>query len=95
MPLSNNDALTIVSASHPAPFGRGTETVVDLKIRKTYELSANEFRLANPDWDGFVKQILKKIGEGMGLTAAGKKITAQIYKLLLYEEGAMFKPHQE
>lgn len=58
LPLSNNGAQTLISASHPAPFGKGTETIVDLKVRKTWELSAGEFRIPNPEWE---KVLMKRV----------------------------------
>lgn len=39
--------------------------------------------------------ILAKVNAGLGVDPAGKGVTAELYKLLLYEEGAMFKAHQE
>lgn len=48
LPLSNRDAQVIVAASHAAPFGKGEETIVDSSVRKTWELSANEFEIRNP-----------------------------------------------
>jgi hypothetical protein len=32
---------------------------------------------------------------GLGIHAAGMGISAELYKMLLYDKGAMFKPHQE
>jgi len=95
MPLSHTDAVSIITASHKAPFGRSAETLVDENIRKTWELSSNEFTLANPEWNNELKKILKKISDGLGLSASGRSISAELYKLLLYEKSAMFKPHQE
>lgn len=39
LPLSKVDAQKIIDASHQAPFGRGTETLVDKAVRNTWELS--------------------------------------------------------
>jgi hypothetical protein len=95
LPLSDHDAQAIISASHEAPFGKGEETIVDTSVRKTWEVSPGEFELKNPAWQPFVESIVAKVSAGLGVDAAGKGVTAKLYKLLLYEEGAMFKPHQE
>jgi hypothetical protein len=95
LPLSDHDAQAIISASHEAPFGKGEETIVDTGVRKTWEVSPGEFELKNPAWQPFIESIVAKVSAGLGVDAAGKGVAAQLYKLLLYEEGAMFKPHQE
>ncbi len=94
LPLSSRDADAIISASHAAPFGKGEQTIVDEKVRKTWELSAGDFEIRNPVWDGFLKGIVEKVGEGLGV-GKGDAVRAELYKLLLYDEGAMFKAHQE
>jgi hypothetical protein len=95
LPLSDRDADAIIAASHEAPFGKGEQTIVDATVRKTWELSPGEFELRNPAWKPFLETIVAKVSEGLGVDAAGKGVTAQLYKLLLYDEGAMFKAHQE
>lgn len=65
MPLSHTDAATIITASNKAPFGKGKETVVDEKIRKTRELASDEFTLANPKWDLEIRNILNKVSHGL------------------------------
>jgi hypothetical protein len=95
LPLTNRDAQVIVAASHAAPFGKGEETLVDSSVRKTWELSAGDFRIRNPAWEPFLKSIVAKVSAGLGVDATGKGVAAELYKMLLYDEGAMFKPHQE
>ena len=95
LPLSDGDANVIVTASHAAPFGKGSETIVDSSVRKTWELSPPDFEVRNPIWESFVKSIAAKVSIGLGVDSTGKGVSAELYKLLLYDEGAMFKPHQE
>ncbi|KAH6672517.1 hypothetical protein B0J14DRAFT_74998 [Halenospora varia] len=95
LPLSGRDAQAIVSASHAAPCGKGEETIVDTRVRKTWELSPSDFELRNPAWKKFVNSIVAKVSEGLGVDATGTAVSAELYKMLLYDEGAMFKPHQD
>lgn len=95
LPLNDHDAELVTKASHAAPFGKGEETIVDTTIRKTWELSPQDFEIRNPAWVTFVETIVAKVSAGLGVDAAGKEVSALLYKMLLYEEGAMFKPHQE
>ncbi|KUJ09541.1 uncharacterized protein LY89DRAFT_787848 [Mollisia scopiformis] len=95
LPLNDHDAELITRASHAAPFGKGEETIVDTTIRKTWELSPKDFEIRNPAWTTVVEQIVAKVSTGLGVDAAGNGVSAELYKLLLYDEGAMFKPHQD
>jgi len=95
LPLSDRDAQAIVAASHQAPFGKGEETLVDTSVRKTWEVSPGDFELKNPAWQSFVQSVVTKVSAGLGVDATGNGVSAELYKMLLYDEGALFKPHQE
>lgn len=53
-PLNDHDANAIVAISRQAPFGKGEETIVDTSIRKTWEVSPQDFELRNPRWSSFL-----------------------------------------
>jgi hypothetical protein len=93
LPLSDRDADAVIATSHQAPFGKGTETRIDTNVRKTWEITADYLDIKNPAWKLQIENLLVLIAAKMGLK--GVPITAQLYKLLLYEKGAIFKPHQE
>jgi hypothetical protein len=95
LPLSDRDAQAIVAASHAAPFGKGEETIVDTNVRKTWEISSSDFKVRNPAWKPFLQTVVAKVSCGLGVDSTGKGVSAELYKMLLYDEGAMFKPHQE
>lgn len=95
LPLSNRDAQVIVAPSHAAPFGKGEETLVDSSVRKTWELSASDFQIRNSAWQPFLQSIVAKVSAGLGVDATDQGVSADLYKTLLYDEGAMFKPHQD
>ena len=92
LPLSDRDAKAIAALCRKSPFGRGDETVVDETVRKTWELDASQVSCRNPAWIPFEKTLADQV-----ITDIGVQVTAlaQPYKLLLYEEGAFFKPHRD
>lgn len=92
LPLSKREARVIIEASRKAPFGQGRNTIVDESIRKTWEIDAEKVTFKNPKWNQFLSSVLQKTAEELGV---GNEVTAKFYKLLMYEEGAMFKPHRE
>lgn len=94
LPLCNAQAKELIQKSHQAPFGKGSDTIIDTSVRKTWEINADqlEFRRPGNAWDSFVQGLEKRIRTELDLTA---NVRAELYKLLIYEEGAMFKPHVE
>ncbi len=71
LPLSDRDAQAIVLTSHAAPFGKGEDTIVDTRVRKTWEISAADFELKNPAWQKFLDTVVSKVSSGLGVDAAG------------------------
>jgi len=95
LPLPKHDAQKIIAASHQAPFGRGTETSVDKAVRNTWELNHDQFAVSEA-WQKHVLNLTCKAYKGLGIDGeAGQNIKPELYKLLLYEPGAMFKPHTD
>jgi hypothetical protein len=92
LPLSERDAQAIIKISHRAPFGKGSHTIVDTTVRKTWELNVGQFKLENPSWQRTLQEIVGDVKTKLGVRS---EIEALPYKMLLYEEGAMFKPHKE
>lgn len=95
LPLSSNDAQSLIRASRQAPFGKGTQTLVDETVRKTWEIDGSEVSFSNKAWHGWMEGVIHKAAEGLGVAGGPNSVRAELYKMLLYEKGAMFKPHKE
>ncbi|KAG9251867.1 uncharacterized protein F5Z01DRAFT_691404 [Emericellopsis atlantica] len=92
MPLTEDKARQIISVCHQAPYGKGSETLVDTAVRNTWELDPTQFELKHPSWPGFLSKILVEVGKILGIN---QPIKAELYKMLIYSQGAMFKPHTD
>ena len=90
--MGPNDAQKIIQAAHQAPFGRGEETIVDTSIRNTSELDPTKFTLS-PGWTDYIRRLKVQVCEDLGVPNV--EVRADLYKMLLYETGAMFKPHAD
>ena len=95
LPLSESDAQTLVQTSHKAPFGKGSETLVDESVRKTWQIDAANVQFLNENWQCCLDQVVERVARELGIASECSDVHAEFYKLLLYEKGAMFKPHQE
>ena len=93
LPLGKSQARKLIKLCRQAPYGKGTATVVDTDVRRVWELDPEQFRLANARWDDFLAAIVADVQDALGL--GGRKLAAQLYKLLVYQEGSFFLPHRD
>lgn len=92
MPLSESQARQMIASARQAPYGKGSETLVDTSVRNTWELDASQFTFKDPSWPGYIQKLCAVVGRDLGINTT---IKAEVYKMLLYEKGAMFKSHTE
>jgi predicted 2-oxoglutarate/Fe(II)-dependent dioxygenase YbiX len=93
LPLGTAQARKMIKLARQAPYGKGTETVVDTNVRRVWELDPDQFQLTNPKWDDLVAAILQDVQRALGLE--DRKLAAHLYKLLVYEKGGFFLPHRD
>lgn len=92
LPLSEAHAGQIITQARQAPYGKGSETIVDTAVRNTWELDPTQFTIGWSKWPGLLEQTCNMVAEKMGINTP---IHAELYTMLLYEKGAMFKAHTE
>ncbi|KAL8938341.1 MAG: hypothetical protein Q9216_003942 [Gyalolechia sp. 2 TL-2023] len=95
LPLSQEDANSLVQASQKAPFGKGNQTLVDESVRKTWQIDAEKIQYLNSGWQRCLDQTVERVAQELGVAGGSTNVRAEFYKMLLYEPGAMFKPHQD
>nr|VFJ90539.1 MAG: hypothetical protein BECKH772A_GA0070896_1002216 [Candidatus Kentron sp. H]VFJ91688.1 MAG: hypothetical protein BECKH772B_GA0070898_1002016 [Candidatus Kentron sp. H]VFJ98327.1 MAG: hypothetical protein BECKH772C_GA0070978_1002016 [Candidatus Kentron sp. H] len=93
LPPGPEQASALIARCRQAPYGKGTQTLVDTDVRRTWEMDPDAFQLTNPKWETLLADILAHIGTEFGL--ADGALTAHLYKLLVYETGGFFLPHQD
>jgi hypothetical protein len=93
LPVPPNAAQALIAQAKAAPFGQGSQTITDDTVRKTWEIDASALSFRNPAWPDTLDQILQAVQQGLGLTQ--KDVQAHLYKLLIYETGGFFLPHQD
>jgi predicted 2-oxoglutarate/Fe(II)-dependent dioxygenase YbiX len=92
IPVSAADTRRLIEQASQAPYGRGEETIVDTQVRRVWQLEPRQFALRNAAWGGLVDDIVKTVRKEFGIS---KKVQAELYKLLVYEEGSFFAPHRD
>ena len=93
LPLTAQQATKLKEVCQQAPYGKGEETLVDINVRRVWQLKPEHFALTNPDWESFVQETVHKVQEELGLQ--GQELKSHLYDLLLYEPGSFFLPHRD
>jgi hypothetical protein len=92
-PLPAFQAREIIGQAAQAPYGRGEETIVDTTVRKVWQVPVDKVRLSGAAWTTALDTILARVTEGLGCQET--PVSAELYKLLLYEPGGFFVAHRD
>ncbi len=92
LPLKRTTAKELVASCQVAPYGKGTQTLVNKQVRNTFELEPKKFCLSDA-WNAAIADAMRPVAELLGLPA--EQLEAGLYKLLVYEKGGFFLPHRD
>lgn len=68
LPLSPAQADALVAVATPAPYGKGTATLLDQSVRRSLQLEPEQLSIANQEeWSGKLARAVKHAAEGLGL----------------------------
>ena len=65
---------------------------MDPEVRRSWQISADDFELGNPQWNEALRAAVDQIGKELGLSDC--QIAFEPYKLLVYEAG-FFRLHRD
>ena len=92
-PVPEDQIRALIGAAEPAPYGKGTETVVDRSVRNCWQIGPERVRLAGAAWPETFADILETAAVGLG--CAPDRVDARLHRLLIYEPGGFFAPHRD
>ena len=92
-PIPHSQIEAMVHQATQAPYGRGQETIVDTAIRNVWQISPNAVNIGAKSWETTFNNILSKVTTGLG--CPDSTISAELYKLLIYETGGFFLAHRD
>jgi len=92
LPLLPAQAEQLIAAAERSPYGRGADTLVDIGVRRSWQIGADRVRITGKHWARNLEGILARVAEGLGLD---EPIAAQLYKLLIYDQGSFFVSHRD
>lgn len=92
-PVPEIQVQQIIQQASRAPYGRGEATLLDESVRQTWQLAADKVRLGGKAWEQTFARILETVVQGLG--CAEVEVSAELYKLLVYERGGFFASHRD
>lgn len=92
IPFQENDIRAIIAASQRASYGKSTEIIINENVRKTWEVRGSRLRLRHPSWPAELNKMVATVCDHLGVAGSINGIEAQLQKLLIYGEGATFRP---
>ena len=92
-PVPEAQVRALVAAAERAPYGKGSETLVDRSVRDCWQIGPERVRLAGAAWPETFAGILGSAAAGLGCPP--DRLDAQLHKLLIYEPGGFFSAHRD
>ncbi|MEZ6090926.1 MAG: 2OG-Fe(II) oxygenase [Pirellulaceae bacterium] len=75
-----------------APYGKGTETIIDTSVRNTLEVDGEMVTYSHEFADA-IQDAVKWVAEQLQLDV--QRLRVDLYKLLIYTKGGFFLPHRD
>jgi 2OG-Fe(II) oxygenase superfamily len=99
LPLIDTVSERLISVARKAPFGVGSETLVDDKVRNCWEIDASKVSvMQSAESRDYFAKVVQECCYQLGISKESfekRKIRANLYKMLLYEKGGHFLPHRD
>ena len=92
-PVPEAQIAAIVRQAERAPYGRGEQTIIDTSVRKVWQIAPGKVRIGGKSWAANFESMLAKVSAGLG--CGGVTVSAELYKLLVYEQEGFFLPHRD
>ncbi len=92
LPLIPMQAKALIASAQPAPYGHGEETLVDREVRRTWQVDAERLTIEGEGWRESLNTLVSVVKRALGVRG---KVEAELYKLLIYDEGSFFIEHRD
>ncbi len=94
LPVPSSQARQLRLVARPARYGQGEHTILDRRVRDTWEVPRSRVRIDKRRWNLTLRPMLDSIRDDLALPPSSS-LTAQLHSMLVYERGQFFAPHQD
>lgn len=92
-PVPPEQIAALIRQAQRAPYGRGEETILDESVRKVWQIPAERVQIGGRSWAASFEEIMNRVAAGLGCETA--TVSAELYKLLIYDPGGFFLAHRD
>ena len=92
-PVPDAQIRALVQRAAQAPYGKGEDTIIDTSVRKVWQIAPDLVKISGKSWAVNFEAILSKVSAGLGCDDTD--VTAELYKLLIYDRGGFFLAHRD
>lgn len=94
LPVPETQASQLCRLGRPAPYGRGEHTLLDPRVRDTWEIPKSRVKIDRRRWSKTLLPVLDRLRADLGLPS-GCELKAELHSMLVYAPGQFFVPHQD
>jgi hypothetical protein len=94
LPVPASQARQLRLIARPAMYGQGERTILDRRVRDTWEVPRSRVRIDQRHWNQTLRPILATVRDDLALPAT-VTLTAELHSMLVYEPGQYFAAHQD
>jgi 2OG-Fe(II) oxygenase superfamily len=94
IPVSQAHARQLCAIARPARYGRGEDTLLDRRVRDTWEVPKSRVKIDKRRWHGALRPVLDRFRRELGLRD-GCGLTVELHSMLVYGPGQFFVAHQD
>lgn len=94
LPVSAQQAKQLIAVARPAKYGLGEQTLLDQRVRDTWEIPKSRVKIDNRRWKAALRPALERLRGDLGLPD-GCRLKPEFHSMLVYAPGQHFAPHQD
>ncbi|HEX4108599.1 MAG TPA: 2OG-Fe(II) oxygenase [Solirubrobacteraceae bacterium] len=94
LPVPQSQAKQLCLLARPARHGRGERTVLDRRVRDTWEVPKSRVKIDKRRWNRTLQPVLDRLRQEIGLPS-GRTLRAELHSMLVYAPGQFFLEHQD
>lgn len=94
LPVTAGQAKELRLIASPAQYGKGEETLLDRRVRDTWEVPRSRVSIDSRRWANTIRPMLDLVRDDLGLPSTSS-LDADLHSVLVYEPGQFFAAHQD
>jgi len=94
LPVSAQQAKELIGVARPAKYGLGERTLLDPRVRDTWEIPKSRVKIDNREWKAALRPVLDGMRAELDLPD-GCELRPELHSMLVYGPGQHFVAHQD